>query len=112
MPRESQLGDDEATISTHVLDVENGMPAAGVRVELHRVDGAERLVGRGLTDEDGRVRRLLEGRLEAGDYRLRFSPDGAFFRQLSVTFRVTDTGRSYHVPLIVAPYSLATYRGS
>jgi len=100
------------TISTHVLDVEYGRPAAGVAVYLWRVDGEERRVGAGTTDEDGRIRRLLDTELQAGDYELRFDLAGQFFLGLAVAIRVTDTGRSYHVPLIVAPYSLSTYRGS
>lgn len=100
------------TISTHVLDVERGLPAAGVNVFLYRVDGNERRVGTGTTDGDGRIRRLLEGSLEQGDYELRFDLGGDFFLGLAVAFRVEDTSRSYHVPLIRAPYSLATYRGS
>jgi 5-hydroxyisourate hydrolase len=105
--------DPQPTISTHVLDVERGRPAAGVTVSLYRIEGAgERLVGGGTTDADGRIRQLLEGPLAAGDYRLEFAVGGTFFRQLSVAFRVGDTTRSYHVPLIVAPYSLSTYRGS
>ena len=35
-----------------------------------------------------------------------------FFRRLTVDLRVTDTSRSYHVPLLLAPYSMTTYRGS
>ena len=69
-------------------------------------------MGQGVTDADGRIRRLLEGPLEAGTYRLEFAFDGPFFRQASVTFVVDDTSRSYHVPLLMAPYSLSTYRGS
>lgn len=100
------------TISTHVLDVERGQPATGIEVQLWRVDHEIRRVGGGTTDGDGRIRRLLEGALEAGDYELRFELAGPFFRRLMVAFRVDDGGRSYHVPLIVAPYSLSTYRGS
>ena len=100
------------TISTHVLDVEHGRPAASVNVFLWRVDGEERRIGAGTTDEDGRIASLLATELEAGDYELRFDLGGGFFLGLAVAFRVTDTARSYHVPLIVAPFSLATYRGS
>lgn len=106
------MADDGPTISTHVLDVEHGRPAEGVSVYLWRVDGDERRVGHGTTDADGRIRRLLDGALEPGDYELRFEVGGGFFLGLAVAFRVSDTARSYHVPLIVAPYSLATYRGS
>lgn len=107
------MADHDATISTHVLDVEAGTPAAGVSVALFRFQGAgEQPVGGGTTDDDGRIRQLLAGPLVAGRYRIEFVVEGPFFRELSVTFEVTDEERSYHVPLIMAPYSLATYRGS
>lgn len=106
------MSEGRPTISTHVLDTEHGRPAAGVNVELYRVDGGERAVGGGTTDGDGRIRQLLESDLELGDYELRFDLGGAFFLRMAVAFRVDDTSRSYHVPLLRAPYSLSTYRGS
>jgi len=109
------VADTQPTISTHVLDVGTGRPAVGVLVRLTRVvAGGEIEVGAGATDRDGRIGDLLPGTsLEAGDYRLRFDIDeGGFFRAATIEFRVTDTSRSYHVPLVRAPYSLSTYRGS
>lgn len=107
------MSEARPTISTHVLDTEQGRPAQGVEVVLFRLEGAaERLVGRATTDEDGRIAQLLEGPLEAADYRLEFRIGGPFFRSLAVWLRIRDTDRSYHVPLLMAPYSLATYRGS
>jgi 5-hydroxyisourate hydrolase len=101
------------TISTHVLDTERGQPAAGIKVALHRVEGAaERPVGSGTTDADGRIRRLLNGALEPGEYRIEFAVDGPFFGHAALTFHVSDATRSYHVPLLLAPYSLTSYRGS
>lgn len=101
------------TISTHVLDTEVGQPAIGVAVTLYRViDGAEERVGAGTTDQDGRIRRLLVNDLTPGIYRLAFELDGPFFREASVSFVIDDASRSYHVPLLLAPYSLSTYRGS
>jgi len=102
--------DNRPTISTHVLDTEHGQPAAGIRVTLYAPDG--QLAGQSTTDADGRVRRLLEDALVSGDYRIEFDLDAAFFRRAVLTFRVDDTTRSYHVPLLVAPYSIASYRGS
>jgi 5-hydroxyisourate hydrolase len=112
------------TISTHVLDTERGVPAAGVAVTLYRLadDGRPLRLTQALTDSDGRVRDLLERRLVAGDYRLEFDlvtpADGAdatqqrFFRRVSLDLRVTDAARPHHVPLLVAAFSLTTYRGS
>jgi 5-hydroxyisourate hydrolase len=105
--------DDQPTISTHVLDVEHGWPARGLKVSLFKVvPGGDRLAGEATTDEDGRVNRLLAGELEPADYRIEFAIDGPFFTVGSFTFHVRDATRSYHVPLLVAPYALGTYRGS
>jgi 5-hydroxyisourate hydrolase len=103
---------DAPTISTHVLDVERGRPAAGITVYLYRVDGEPRQVGEGTTDSDGRIPRLLEGPLEAGDFELRFAIHGPFWLRLACGFRVDDVLRSYHIPLLMSSYSLSTYRGS
>lgn len=113
------------TISTHVLDTERGAPAVGVAVTLYRLtdDGRPLRLTQALTDADGRVRDLLERPLVVGDYRLEFdvarggaAAEGAdgdgFFRRISLDLRVTDATRSYHVPLLLAPYSITTYRGS
>ena len=121
-------GEARPTISTHVLDTERGVPAAGVHVTLFRIadDGRPFRLTQALTDADGRVADLLDRPLTAGDYRLEFAlvldlddavPGGAaaadpFFRRLSVDLRVTDTKRSYHVPLLLAPFAMTVYRGS
>jgi 5-hydroxyisourate hydrolase len=112
-----QPGGTRHTISTHVLDTERGVPAVGVHVTLYRLDVGDAPIRmtQALTDGDGRVRDLLERPMVAGDYRLEFDvahEDATFFTKLSVDLRITDTGRSYHVPLLLAPYSLTTYRGS
>jgi 5-hydroxyisourate hydrolase len=116
---------DGPTISTHVLDAERGAPAVGVHVTLYKLgeDGRPLRLTQALTDGDGRVRDLLERPLTAGDYRLEFTlaaerpdPDrpaeDRFFRRLSLDLRVADIARSYHVPLLLAPYSMTMYRGS
>jgi 5-hydroxyisourate hydrolase len=105
--------DDQPTISTHVLDTQTGMPARGVNVTLYRLTAhGEREVGSGATDDDGRIRRLLPTELETGEYAIEFALDGAFFSTVVLEFRVDDLTRSYHVPLLAAPYSIASYRGS
>jgi 5-hydroxyisourate hydrolase len=104
------------TVSTHVLDTAAGSPRAGVRVRLRRPtdDGAAPIIGEGVTDGDGRIRDLLAGgTLEVGTYRLEFDlPADGFFGGLAVDLRVDDAARSYHVPLLLAPFGLTTYRGS
>jgi 5-hydroxyisourate hydrolase len=99
------------TISTHVLDTGSGNPAGGVRVELF--DG-DRLLGSADTDADGRVADLSGGQsLGRGRYRLVFSePPSRFFRRVELEIEIDDPDRHYHVPLLVGPYSCASYRGS
>ncbi len=105
------------TVSTHVLDTEAGLPRPGVKVRLVRLldDGAEVPVGQGVTDLDGRIRSILRGELIAGDYRLYFDlhgHSGEFFESVTLGIRIDDVARSYHVPLLLAPYAMTTYRGS
>jgi 5-hydroxyisourate hydrolase len=95
-----------ASISTHVLDIGRGNPAAGILVELFR-EGE--LLGSARTDADGRIADLAEG-LAPGEYRLVFHPPSPFFRRVELEIRLDDG--HYHVPLLVSPYSCASYRGS
>lgn len=109
------------TISTHVLDLAAGEPAAGVGIALFRLadDGSPQLLSELTTSDDGRIPDLLDGAaLEAGDYQLAFDVGGfaddpdAFFQSMAVALRVTNADRSYHVPLLLSPYGMSTYRGS
>jgi 5-hydroxyisourate hydrolase len=113
---------ERPTISTHVLDLETGEPAADFPVALFRLgdDGQPELLFETETDGDGRVRSLLPGVLVPGSYQLVFDVaayldlgDGeeAFFENMAVGFRVEDVDRSYHIPLLLTPFGLSTYRG-
>ena len=93
------------TISTHVLDTEQGRPASGIRVELWR---GEQLVGSGETDADGRIRELATA--ESGTYRIVFLPPSPFFRRVELEVELSDG--HHHIPLLVSSYACATYRGS
>jgi 5-hydroxyisourate hydrolase len=111
------MAQDGSTISTHVLDTALGRPAAGVHVRLERLvdDGGHVRAGEGVTDADGRIGRLLVGPLTPGAYVLIFElhESGArFFRTVTLEMHIEDVTRSYHVPLLLAPYGITTYRGS
>jgi 5-hydroxyisourate hydrolase len=111
-------------ITTHVLDVAHGRPAAGVKVVLEQADRGERWqeVGRGVTDAQGRLRTLMAASAAptAGVYRLVFDTGAyfaqhgapAFFPQVTVAFEVADAGDHYHVPLLLSPFGYSTYRGT
>jgi 5-hydroxyisourate hydrolase len=94
------------SLSTHVLDVERGRPAQGVRVELWQ---DELLLTFAETDADGRIAQLAPD-IEPGTYRLVFTPPSPFFK--SVSLEVTLEDGHYHLPLLVSSYSCTTYRGS
>jgi 5-hydroxyisourate hydrolase len=94
------------SISTHVLDTATGRPASGVRVQLFQGGG---VVATGETDDDGRIAELA-AELEPGSYGLAFWPQSPFFRRVELELELADG--HYHVPLLVSPYSCASYRGS
>jgi 5-hydroxyisourate hydrolase len=96
------------TISTHVLDTEEGEPAAGVKVGLYR---GKDLISLQETNEDGRIGNLLEAEFEPGEYRLVFYIGGGFFERVELVLALVEN-RHYHVPLLVSSYACATYRGS
>lgn len=108
------------TISTHVLDLETGQPAAGFPIALFRLsdDGTPELMAETETDADGRVRSLLSEALVPGSYQLVFDvaayldDEPTFFENMAVGFQIEDVERSYHVPLLLSPFGLSTYRGS
>ncbi len=97
------------TLSTHVLDLASGRPAAGVAVLL--LDPQGESVGADETDQDGRLR--FEGDFEPGQYTLRFELAGVtqLYESLSLQVRLRE-GRHYHLPVLVSAFGLTTYRGS
>lgn len=112
-----------AKLSTHVLDLTRGTPAAGMEIELWSLGAEPVRVKVVTTNADGRTDApLLAGeQLTAGDYQLvfrtrdYFARQGVattFFPQPAVQFRIEDPAASYHVPLLVTPWAYQTYRGS
>ncbi len=110
-------------ITTHVLDTARGKPAANVPVVLEKkqADGTYALVGRGVTDADGRNKELMkDGALTPGIFRITFDTGAyleaagtkGFFPEASIVFEIEDTAAHYHVPLLLSPFGYSTYRGS
>ena len=101
-------------ITTHVLDLVKGKPAAGLAVTLSRKDkqGWKELA-RGQTNADGRVEDLLEAgsKVDAGVYRLVFETQ-SFYPSITIEFQLSDPSQHHHIPLLLSPYGYSTYRGS
>ena len=126
-----------AGLTTHVLDTASGRPAAGVKLELYRLESnglesnglgneTRRLVKSAITNADGRTDEPLiaRGSLQTGRYEIVFfvgtyfglstesNNDVRFLETVPIRFGIADTNAHYHVPLLVSPWSYSTYRGS
>ena len=115
-------------LTSHVLDLVQGKPAANVHIELRRLDlaaGTHTVLASVRTNADGRTDApLLAGeQFTAGTYELvfdvgqYFASQGIeaatpFLGQVPVRFGVSDPEAHYHVPLLVSPWAYSTYRGS
>jgi 5-hydroxyisourate hydrolase len=104
-------------LTTHVLDTARGRPAAGIPVQLARLDGDDReVVTSTTTNADGRTDAPLLDAPEPGTYELTFDVGGhfteGFLGRVPVRFTIADADAHYHVPLLVSPWSYSTYRGS
>ena len=114
-------------LSTHVLDVTQGKPGAGVRVALYVIgDQQKTLLKQAVTNSDGRCDAplLQDEAFKAGRYELVFSagdyfaaqgvqmPTPRFVDDVVIAFGIADPAQNYHVPLVVSPWSYSTYRGS
>lgn len=113
-----------AGLTTHILDLAHGRPAAGVKVALYDAAGA--LIVEVQTNADGRCPQplLAADAMKPGRYRLDFHigdyfrkagvalDEPAFLDIVPIAFAISDTAAHYHVPLLVSPYGYSTYRGS
>lgn len=114
-------------LTTHILDTARGVPCAGMHLELFVYSsGARTSVCKQISNADGRCDApLLVGDTFApGDYELEFQagdyfesqgieqPSPRFVDRVSLRFGIADPDGSYHVPLLVSPWSYSTYRGS
>ena len=109
-------------ITTHVLDIARGQPAAGVAVFLDYRAGPDDWMelARGATNADGRIADLLTQTQKPGIYRLRFATGDyfqsigvrGFYPEVQVIVSVDNPAGHYHIPLLLSPYGYSTYRGS
>jgi 5-hydroxyisourate hydrolase len=88
-----------SAITTHVLDIAAGCPAAGLAVRLEHVAPAgPQEIARATTDSGGRITSLGPERIEPGTYRLVFDTGGYHGRQAgsgaSASSRTGDSNAS------------------
>lgn len=113
-------------LTTHVLDIANGCPGAGIRIELFRVDENSQPISSATTNADGRCdapmlagKEFIPGEYElvfhAGEYfNNRGQEDGKhrFLDRVVIRFGINQADEHYHVPLLLSPFGYSTYRGS
>jgi len=111
-------------ISTHVLDMAKGKPAADVpvRLEHRRASRKWSRMSSAKTDQDGRCVQLVPDgtALAEGVYRLTFDIASYFaacgveglYPVVEITFQVRSGESHLHIPLLLSPNCYTTYRGS
>ena len=115
-------------LTTHVLDTALGKPAGELSVSLMRVDENESItkLKQTKTNSNGRTDEplLSSDDFQPGTYLLTFAvseyfhrteqnvASPPFFDQITLRFTIAANSGSYHVPLLVSPWSYSTYRGS
>lgn len=113
-------------LTTHVLDTARGCPARGLKIELYRIDGADRALLKTLvTNDDGRTdtQILPTAEFQTGEYELVFYAGAylddcatppetpRFLNVIPIRFGMSEQAH-YHVPLLLSPFGYSTYRGS
>lgn len=108
-------------ISTHVLDITNGRPLAGLQVELYDMaTHPPTRLNSTRTNADGRTDAPVLAAKDArtGHFELRFHVGDRFKAAdglsdvVPVRFSIFDAAQHYHVPMLCAPWFFSTYRGS
>jgi 5-hydroxyisourate hydrolase len=109
-------------ISTHILDLALGKPAADIPVRLEKQESSGwQVLSWQTTDTDGRCPQLLveDESLSEGIYRLIFDTANYFaarkteslYPVVEVTFQVRNGETQFHIPLLLSPHGYTTYRG-
>ena len=110
-------------LSVHVLNLENGLPSAGVSVTLEQHVGDHwQSLAEGVTNQQGRIAELFPANqaMKPGEYRVVFKTGDyykkanreTFFPEVPVIFEVKQADQHYHIPLLLSPYGFSTYRGN
>lgn len=109
-------------VTTHILDITRGRPAAGVIITMYEKAGMEWIeIASGMTDHDGRIRDLVKHGLllPLGTYKMKFATKeyfkihglDVFYPCVEIIFDITNN-EHHHIPLLLSPFGYSTYRGS
>jgi len=114
--------DESYQLSSHILDINTGYPAANVKISLYKQnsDGDWAFVEAKVTDQNGRIKDFLSYTQDnRGIYKLTYhvgpyfesQRQNSFYPFIDVVFQITDENH-YHVPITLSPFGYSTYRGN
>lgn len=110
-------------LSSHILDVSKGTPAAGVNIKLEKQNEQTKtwqFVDEKTTDKNGRITDFLNSeKTNLGIYKLTYfvsdyfkkNNTESFYPFIEVVFQIKDNNH-YHVPITLSAYGYSTYRGN
>lgn len=108
-------------LSTHILDITKGTPAAGVEIVLYKLNkDTWQKIDSGVTDKNGRIANFLpENKDNKGIYKLQFKTYPYFKAQklesiypyVDLVFEIKSKSH-YHIPITMSANGYATYRGN
>ncbi len=112
-------------LSTHILDINKGLPASNVEIILYKYNAKENNwleLAKNKTDKNGRINNLLpiiEKENNHGRYKLKFEVDSYYKSQsvqsiypyIEIIFDIQDNNH-YHIPLAISGNGYSTYKGN
>ena len=115
-----------AGLSVHVVDIAQGVPAAGMRVDLVAIasdDVSERIIDGGRLDPEGKISPerdtvalwipcRFELRLHVAEYYRTAGGDPAsapFIDVLPFRFGIEDADRHHHLPAKITPWGVSLF---
>lgn len=113
----------EYQLSTHILDVSEGLPATNVKIKLEKLDSKKNIwhfVSEKRTNKDGRIGDFLSSENKNdGIYRFTCYTEDyfkskkveTFYPFIEVVFKLEGKNH-FHVPITLSAFGYSTYRGS
>lgn len=116
------MAEERRTLSTHILDISLGKPAAGVPITVYSLNEQQQWVElkKTVSNADGRTGQLIEIEdFKSGVYKLKFDVQNycnvlnlaCLYPYIEIIVQCV-VGQHYHIPLLLTSFGYSTYRGS
>lgn len=115
--------DEPGGVSIHAVDIATGKVAAGLRVELHRLQpepglvaageiGANGLLDHPSANGEGILAGHYEVRFDLGEFFHKAGRDAPFLDQVPFRFHLRNLSEHYHLPFKFTAYGFSLFRGA